>query len=208
MKQEFQQAIVAARSGKVKESQFLLAQVLQDDPQDAQAWFLLSQLVDDEHLQQDYLSKVLAIEPNHEHARQQMDLLEETAVVEDLSDLDRVMADMETTDELASVLEDSVEEDDWLAATIGEEPLVHDETDMAPPVAMLEPELDTAPEIVLAETEDKQLVPVEKTKPAIPERPVRKEKPNTELEKLNRQLYILVGLVIIILIIFLFTVLL
>jgi len=72
MNQKLQQAIVAARSGDNKKAQYLLSQSLQEDPENTQAWYLLSLLVDSDEKQITYLNRVLAIDPNHEKAQEKL----------------------------------------------------------------------------------------------------------------------------------------
>ena len=83
MDQRLQQAIDAARAGKNQEAQRLLTQLLKDDPEQVQAWFLLSHLVESQEKQKAYLGKVLALDPSHEQARQRLVYLHEaeTAVI-------------------------------------------------------------------------------------------------------------------------------
>ena len=56
MNEQFQQAVVASRAGQIKKAQFLLTQSLQKDSGNANAWLLLSQLVDSKEKQQAYLA--------------------------------------------------------------------------------------------------------------------------------------------------------
>ncbi len=72
MNEKLQQAIASARNGQSTEAQLLLTQILQDDPNEIQAWFLLSNLVESEQKKAAYLSKVLALNPNHEMAKQML----------------------------------------------------------------------------------------------------------------------------------------
>ncbi len=72
MDQRLQQAIDAARSGDNREAQRLLTHLLKDDPDQVQAWFLLSHLVESEAKQKAYLGKVLALDPHHVQARQRL----------------------------------------------------------------------------------------------------------------------------------------
>ena len=72
MKQKLQQAIIAARSGQTTEAQILLTQAIQDDPNDANSWFLLSTLVDSDQKKTAYLSKVLTLDANHVKAKEQL----------------------------------------------------------------------------------------------------------------------------------------
>jgi len=76
MNPKLQQAMSAAREGRSKEAQVLLTQILSQDPEEAQAWFLLSHLVDSEQKQLAYLKKVLALDPHHEKAAQRLAHLE------------------------------------------------------------------------------------------------------------------------------------
>ena len=65
-------AMAAARAGQKKEAQFLLTQVLQNDPQNVNAWFLLSHLVDSGQKQISYLEKVVALDPGHQKAAERL----------------------------------------------------------------------------------------------------------------------------------------
>lgn len=80
MDQRLQQAIDAARAGKNYEAQRLLTQLLKDDPEQVQAWFLLSHLVESREKQTAYLGKVLALDPNHQQAQQRLVYLREDAM--------------------------------------------------------------------------------------------------------------------------------
>lgn len=69
------EAIIAARNGETERAQRLAAEIIQDNPDDANAWYLLSQLVDSDARRAAYLGKVLALAPNHERARAELDAL-------------------------------------------------------------------------------------------------------------------------------------
>lgn len=69
------EAITAARNGETERAQRLAAEIIQDNPNDANAWYLLSQLVDSDARRAAYLGKVLALAPNHERARAELDAL-------------------------------------------------------------------------------------------------------------------------------------
>ena len=58
-----QEAIAAARDGDTERAQLLAAEVVQDNPDDANAWYLLSQLVESDGRRAAYLSKTLALDP-------------------------------------------------------------------------------------------------------------------------------------------------
>lgn len=77
MNEKLQQAITAVRNGQENEAQLLLAQVLKEDPQETQAWFLLSTLVDSEQKKKAYLGKVLALDPGHPMAKKMLARLQE-----------------------------------------------------------------------------------------------------------------------------------
>lgn len=75
MDERLQEAIGAARAGETRTAQHLLTEVLKEDPNQVHAWFLLSYLVESRQKQQAYLSRVLALDPQHELARQRLALL-------------------------------------------------------------------------------------------------------------------------------------
>jgi hypothetical protein len=79
MNQKLQQAIAATRAGQKREAQVLLTQVLQEEPEEVHAWYLLGLLVESPHKQRAYLGKVLALDPDHEKARQHLARLETAA---------------------------------------------------------------------------------------------------------------------------------
>lgn len=107
MTQKLQQAIQLARSGDKQKAQYLLAQTLQEEPENAQAWYLLSLLVYSESKQTAYLQRVLALDPTHEKA--QARLAELTPAI--------VIAEPDWFEE-----EEPEEEVDWFAATAVAEP--------------------------------------------------------------------------------------
>jgi len=84
-----QEAIAAARGGDMEQAVLLAAEVAQEHPNDANAWYLLSQLVDSDARRAAYLSKTLAVDPGHQRARAEWaalpaDLME-TLVVDDVA---------------------------------------------------------------------------------------------------------------------------
>lgn len=85
MNQKLQQAIAATRAGQKREAQVLLTQVLQEEPEEVQAWYLLGLLVESPHKQRAYLGKVLALDPNHEKARRHLARLDTAAPPIDLA---------------------------------------------------------------------------------------------------------------------------
>ena len=75
MDSRLQQAIIATRAGYNEAAQVLLTDALQENPEDASAWFLLAHLVESNERQARYLEYTLLLDPDHELARQQLDQL-------------------------------------------------------------------------------------------------------------------------------------
>lgn len=124
MNEQFQQAVVASRAGQIKEAQFLLTQSLQKDSSNANAWLLLSQLVDSKEKQQAYLAKAVAIEPDHELANEyRAALVKDVEIVappvvkelDEMTDLEAVF-DADVDDPLSDLDDSSM--DDWLTAAV------------------------------------------------------------------------------------------
>jgi tetratricopeptide (TPR) repeat protein len=76
MNQILQQAIDATRAGDKQEAQRQLAQLLKENPDETQAWYLLSLLVESKQQQLAYLGKTLALDPNHEKALERLESLQ------------------------------------------------------------------------------------------------------------------------------------
>ncbi len=72
MNQHLKQAIAAARAGKNPQAKVLLARVIKDEPDNANAWFLLSTLADTDEQKIQHLQKVLELQPNHPTAADQL----------------------------------------------------------------------------------------------------------------------------------------
>ena len=72
MNQHLKQAIAAARAGKEPQAKVLLARVIKDEPENVNAWFLLSSLADTEEQKVQHLEKVLELQPDHQVASQQL----------------------------------------------------------------------------------------------------------------------------------------
>ncbi len=70
-----QEAIAAARAGDIPRARQLAADNVQANPDDANGWYLLSQLVDSDARRAAYLGKTLAIDPTHARARVEFDAL-------------------------------------------------------------------------------------------------------------------------------------
>ncbi|MBK8987718.1 MAG: hypothetical protein IPM39_16865 [Chloroflexi bacterium] len=112
MNYKLQQAIQAARIGENKKAQYLLTQTLQENPEETQAWYLLSLLVPSEEKQIAYLNKVLALEPGHEKAQEKLAALT-TAVSPPFppSSADPDLEEQESGDQLPDWMDD--EADVW-----------------------------------------------------------------------------------------------
>jgi hypothetical protein len=75
MDPKLQQAIIATRAGYTETAQLLLTDVLQEDPEDPEAWFLLAHLVESPERQARYLEYALALVPDHELAKEHLQRL-------------------------------------------------------------------------------------------------------------------------------------
>ena len=126
MNEQFQQAVVASRAGQIKEAQFLLAQSLQEEPDNADAWLLLSQLVDSKEKQQEYLAKAVALDPEHELANEYQATPDEDVVVaapvvveevDDMAELEAIL-DADVDESLPDLDDSDAGMDDWLAAAV------------------------------------------------------------------------------------------
>lgn len=116
-----QEAITAARAGDTERAQLLTADVIQHDPDDAQAWYLLSQLVESDARRAAYLRKTLALDPGHARAQAELDELSP-----DLFDTQPIVVG--TAGDVA-VVEESIPPAEWVT----EEPAEVKEA-IAPPV--------------------------------------------------------------------------
>lgn len=75
-----QEAMQKANDGDIKSAQAILANVLRQEPRNARAWYLLSQIVGDQKREIDCLKKVLEIEPNSQQARTRLQKLQQTGM--------------------------------------------------------------------------------------------------------------------------------
>lgn len=72
MDSKLQQAIIATRAGYNETAQTLLTDVLQENPKDTEAWFLLAHLVESTERQARYLEHTLILNPHHELAKRHL----------------------------------------------------------------------------------------------------------------------------------------
>jgi len=77
------EAIAAVRAGEMARAQLLAADIVRENPDDPNGWYLLSQIVDSDARRAAYLGKTLALDPHHARARIEFDSLP-PALVADL----------------------------------------------------------------------------------------------------------------------------
>ena len=78
------EAIAAVRAGDMARAQLLAADIVRENPDDPNGWYLLSQIVDSDARRAAYLGKTLALDPHHARARIEFDSLP-PALVADLA---------------------------------------------------------------------------------------------------------------------------
>lgn len=207
MDDKLKEAIAAVRTGNKREAQQQLTTLLDEDPSQVQGWYLLSLLVDSPQKQATYLSKTLALNPNHEKAREQLALLEASGQLAPTAS--------RVSDQPMDVLEQSETDalPDWLVSESGDfaaAPATQKVSETAVPNSTLpewlkEPALPDS-QLVAAEegtVENKTAVPPTPTSPVkaaktAPAKPVRRAKQNTQ--GLNIVLGLLVTLALVVMI--------
>ncbi|MCB9446253.1 MAG: hypothetical protein H6669_18645 [Ardenticatenaceae bacterium] len=122
MNEKLQQAILAARNGQETEAQMLLTQVLKENPDETQAWFLLSTLVDSESKKAAYLGKVLTLEPEHQMAQKMLARLQRRETVETEVEVEEMISDAAVEEDEAPAAPVVVSQDtsDFLAQQKGD----------------------------------------------------------------------------------------
>lgn len=78
-----EQAAAEIKLGHKNEAQRLLAQAVQQDPNNSSAWFGLAVVLDDEKKKKDCLKRVLALKPDHERALAMLAKLDAPAMVQE-----------------------------------------------------------------------------------------------------------------------------
>lgn len=81
MDPKLQQALVATRAGQTQKAQQLLGQLIQENPDNPDAWFLLGHLVDSDERATLYLNRVLEIDPDYAPASARLTTLTAVPVV-------------------------------------------------------------------------------------------------------------------------------
>ncbi|GMQ78032.1 MAG: hypothetical protein BMS9Abin02_0526 [Anaerolineae bacterium] len=121
---ELQKAIAAAHAGEIDQARMLADQVIQEDPENENALYLMSALADSDEERQAYLSQVLIVNPDHPGAQKYMAEFDEASIVVDeelavaFDDLDDDIYDLEdkvvvgaaaavTAEELQDIVEDT-----------------------------------------------------------------------------------------------------
>ncbi|HFQ94845.1 MAG TPA: hypothetical protein ENK32_12590 [Anaerolineae bacterium] len=72
MDAKLQQAVNSLRAGDKVEAQKTLVELVQENPDEVQGWYLLSLIVDSKEQQAAYAAKALALDPNHEKAQERL----------------------------------------------------------------------------------------------------------------------------------------
>ena len=70
--ERLQQAIAAARAGKTSEAKVLAERLVEENPDNPHALFLLGMLVDSQDEQREYMQRVLDLDPDHKAANKRM----------------------------------------------------------------------------------------------------------------------------------------
>lgn len=114
MDEKLKEAIETVRRGDKQMAQRQLIQLLDEDPAQAQGWYLLSLLVDSPQKQAAYLSKTLSLNPHHEKASEQLAALQASGSLAPTTQAN------EPLDVIAQSDTDSLP--DWLQEAAGESP--------------------------------------------------------------------------------------
>ncbi len=182
MDAKLQQAVDSLRAGDKVEAQKTLVELVQENPDEVQGWYLLSLIVDSKEQQAAYAAKALALDPNHEKAQEHLTQLQTepalaaTAVTTEAPDLisqeqgDTLPGWMAGDEELVAVTAvaatetptDSPEEElpDWIQEPVSDSWIKSDEP--APAQAAATPE--TKPADATAVSQPKTAKPKEKKK--------------------------------------------
>jgi hypothetical protein len=72
MNDRLREAISIARSGETREAQLLVAAILENSPDDPQAWYLMSHLVESPARRAVYLYKAVSLDPYNERAKAEL----------------------------------------------------------------------------------------------------------------------------------------
>lgn len=192
MSEKVREAIAATRAGQKREAQLLLAEALQENPNDGNAWFLLGNLVDSPEKRLAYFGKALAINPDNVKAKRQLVQAQRqiTAMSEAQAEPVVVMVEEE---KVTAVADDLSELPDWFADQVDDD-LTEEAVEDGP--------LEKTDVIGEEETaEPKQEMVAAKTAVSTPAKPTTtKTNREQQLRSYNQILAFLVILIIIVLI--------
>ncbi|HID52564.1 MAG TPA: hypothetical protein EYP41_11070 [Anaerolineae bacterium] len=166
MDAKLQQAVDSLRAGDKVEAQKTLVELVQENPDEVQGWYLLSLIVDSKEQQAAYAAKALALDPNHEKAQEHLaqlqtePVLAATAVATEVPDLisqeqgdtlpDWMAGDEElvtaTAVATAETPTDSAEEElpDWIQEPVSDSWIKSDEPAPAAETPAAKPAKETA----------------------------------------------------------------
>ncbi len=102
--QRLQEAIAAARSGRLAEARGIAEELTESDPENAHAWFLRGILSEDEGQQHAFLSRTLELDPEHKAARKRLEQMQPAEEAEAEAEALAVVAE---TDEDQTMVADS-----------------------------------------------------------------------------------------------------
>jgi hypothetical protein len=212
MDDKLKEAIAAVRTGNKREAQQQLTMLLDEDPTQVQGWYLLSLLVDSPQKQAAYLGKTLALNPNHEKARDQLAMLEASGQLAPTSSY--------VSDQPMDVLEQSETDalPEWLVSDSGDfavAPVASKVSETAVPNDTLPDWLKepAVPDSIIAPDEPMTVVgktavappqtrPAKATKPTAA-KPARKAGQNTQGLNIALGLLVLLAIVVIVLLAYL-----
>jgi hypothetical protein len=127
-----QEAIAAARAGEMEQAQMLAAGYAQDHPDDPNGWYLLSQLVDSDARRAAYLSRTLALAPDHPRAQAEFAALPPALVAE----FGPQPAYLAAEEVIASTIDEPSDEEVEVVVPVEVEKTAPAEVEMAPAVAV------------------------------------------------------------------------
>jgi tetratricopeptide (TPR) repeat protein len=192
MSEKVREAIAATRAGQKREAQLLLAEALQENPNDGNAWFLLGNLVDSPEKRLAYFGKALAINPDNAKAKRQLVQAQRQITAMSGAQAEPVVVMVEE-EKVTAVADDLSELPDWFADQVDD-----DLTEEAVEDGPLE-KTDVIGEEEVAEP--KQEMVAAKTAVSTPAKPTTtKTNREQQLRSYNQILAFLVILIIIVLI--------
>ncbi len=117
MDTQLKEAIALVRSGEREAAQKQLVSFLDEKPEEAQGWYLLSLLVESPQKQATYLSKAVAINPNHAKAQAQLTTLQRAGT---LAPTSTILSEADVPEDIVAQAEGETLPD-WLIAEQGME---------------------------------------------------------------------------------------